>query len=104
VLKYSLWRLALFAVCFAIAWGAFAITTPDRSVGEDQTLYALLIGALGSMVLSWFFLKRMRQDISDRINERVAAHAEAKAADAAGTGPDRRSEDELAEDAEADRG
>ncbi len=67
-------------------------------------LYALLIGALASMVLSWFFLKRMRQDISDRINARVAAHAEAKAADGAGAGPDRRSEDEIAEDAEADRG
>jgi len=100
VLKYSLSRLVLFAVCFGLAWLGFSLASPDHTVDQDQVLFALLIGALVSMALSWVLLKRMREDISDRINERVAARTHVGAD---GQATDRRSVDELAEDAEADR-
>jgi len=98
VLKYSLSRLVLFLVCFALAWGGFALAAPDHVVGQDQMLFAVLIGALVSMALAFWLLRGQRERISDRINERVAARAEARS-----QGTVQRSADELAEDAEADR-
>lgn len=91
VLKYTIARFALFGVCYGVLW-LVGMRSPD------QVLWLLVAAALLSMVLSIFVLKPLRDQASDRINERVAkslaAHEARKHLPP--------TQDEAAEDAEAD--
>ncbi len=90
MLRYAVARIGLFLLCYA------ALFLMGMR-GSDQQLFAVLIAALVSMVLSFWLLKGMRDRVSDQINARVAARMAQRAAH-----PDRRGEDEIAEDAEDD--
>ena len=115
MLKYTVVRLGLFAVCYGIVWAVW-LRGLDSDFGSlilthpDQMFWGLVIAAVSSMAVSFFALRQMRDDISDGINERVnrrlSAKAAADAAEAAHHPQRRRSAadaDADAEDAEADR-
>lgn len=65
-LAYSLARLGVFAACLGIGW----------LVGLRDPLVLLLVAATVSMLISLFFLARLRDrfsaDVADRIDERRA--------------------------------
>jgi hypothetical protein len=116
VLKYTVVRLGLFAVCFGIVWAVW-LRGLDSDLGSllrtypDQMFWGLVIAAVSSMAVSFFALRGMREQISDginaRVNRRLSARAEAAGAPGT-TGSKRRraavDEDADAEDAEADDG
>ncbi len=90
MLKYSLARLGLFAVCFAASYAVFGT---GLIAVADPILWSVLVGAIVSMALSFWLLAGLREAVSDRINQRVADAGAERAAN-------RRSADELAEDEE----
>ena len=114
MLKYTVVRLGLFAVCFGIVWAVW-LRGLDSDFGSlirsypDQMFWGLVIAAVSSMAVSFFALRQMREDISTGINERVNRRLSAKGADTdsanLASAPRRRSaadDDADAEDAEAD--
>ncbi|MFZ1287094.1 MAG: DUF4229 domain-containing protein [Candidatus Phosphoribacter sp.] len=113
MLKYSVLRIGLFAVCFAVIWAVWlrGLESDFMSLVRrypDQVFWALVAAAVISMIVSLFGLRRMREDISQSINDRVNARLEMRARNAA-EHPERRSArsgldaDAADEDAEADR-
>jgi hypothetical protein len=114
VLKYTVVRLGLFAVCFGIVWAVW-LRGLNSDFGSlirthpDQMFWGLVIAAVSSMIVSFFALRQMREHISDGINERVNRRLRGRAEAAASDGSDgskrRRTaadDDADAEDAEAD--
>ena len=114
MLKYTVVRLGLFAVCFGIVWAVW-LRGLDSDFGSlirsypDQMFWGLVIAAVTSMAVSFFALRQMREDISTGINERVNRRLSAKGGDtdpASSEGAQRRrsaaDDDADAEDAEAD--
>ncbi|MGV1007931.1 MAG: DUF4229 domain-containing protein [Dermatophilaceae bacterium] len=86
MLKYTVLRLGIFAVCFGVLW-LVGMRSPD------QFFLLLLLAALISMGISFFALKGPRNQLSEQIDARVTrALARNNTA----------SEDEQAEDREAD--
>lgn len=101
MLKYSLARLGLFVVCFLAVWAVWLrALQPDAGQlmksHPNEVLIALVIAALGSLVLSLWMLRGMRDAASRRIEERVNHTLAERAARRHEPDPD-----ELAEDAEA---
>ena len=88
MVRYSLLRLLVFLGCVSLLWLA---GLRDR----DQLPYLVVGAALLSAVISYFALRRFREDYSAQVAHKLEARAAAKRA-AAPT----RSADELAEDAE----
>jgi Protein of unknown function (DUF4229) len=86
MLRYSLLRLLIFFGVLAALW---LLGLRD----QDEQLILLVLGAIISMVISFFVLKPFREDYSRQIAERVERRAQARqrARDAS---------DEQAEDAE----
>ncbi len=86
MLKFSVLRLAIFFACLGLLWLA-GLRSPD------QLFLLLLLAAVISMVISFFALKGPRNQFSaqidDRVNRALARHNAV-------------SEDEAAEDQEAD--
>lgn len=91
MLKYSILRLALFGACLGVLW-LVGLRSPD------QQLLLVALAAVISMGLSFFLLRGPRDEVSDRITERLAKRIETKQG-AAAKDVDR---DADAEDAEAD--
>lgn len=86
---YSILRFGLFFVCFAIAY----------ALGHGD-LYGLFGAAIVSALLSWFFLRRPREQVAEGLAERIEGRVEKK------QGASRASRwdlDNEAEDAEIDR-
>ncbi len=111
MLKYTVVRLGLFAVCFGVVWAVW-LRGLDSDFGSlirsypDQMFWGLVIAAVVSMAISFFALRQMREDISTGINDRVNRRLSARAEAAAAEHPNRRrtaaDEDAEAEDAEAE--
>ena len=89
MLKYTIWRLGIFFGCLLLGW--------LLGLRNDPTLL-LLISAVVSVLLSFFLLRRQRDEFSDRIAARLEQRQQARrvAADA----PHRAPTDEQVEDAE----
>ncbi len=85
VLRYSVMRLMIFFGCLILFW-----LIGLRS--QDQQPLLLVLSALTSLVVSYFFLRRDRDAMSNRLAAKVEERAERRRA-AVG-------EDEEAEDAE----
>jgi Protein of unknown function (DUF4229) len=90
VLRYSLLRLLVFLGCVSLLWLA---GLRDR----DQLPYLVVGAALLSAVISYFALRRFREDYSAQVAHTLEARAAAKRAASASAVP---SADEEAEDAE----
>mgnify|MGYP001374542624 FL=1 len=110
MLKYTVVRLGLFAVCFVVVWAVW-LRGLDSDFGSlirrypDQMFWAVVIAAIASMAISFFALRGMREDISEGINERVNRRMAAQAEAATHEHPQRRrlgDEDAEAEDAAAE--
>lgn len=92
MLKYTVVRLQLFAVCFGIVWAVW-LRGLDGDFGSlirsypDQMFWGLVIAAVSSMAVSFFALRQMREDISTGINERVNRRLSAKGADTDSANP-----------------
>lgn len=90
MLRYSLLRLLVFLGCVSLLWLA-------GLRGRDQLPYLVLGAALLSAVISFFALRRFREDYSAQLARTIEARTAAKRAAATSTAP---SADEEAEDAE----
>jgi hypothetical protein len=93
MLKYSILRLALFGACLGLLW-LLGLRSPD------QQLLLVALAALISMGLSFFLLRGPRDEVSDRITERLAKRVEDKQAAAHDVDHDAGAEDAEAEIAE----
>jgi Protein of unknown function (DUF4229) len=88
MLRYSLLRLLVFLGCVSLLW---LLGLRDR-----DELFLLVVGAaLLSAVISYFALRRFREQYSEQVAERIEQRSAAKRA----AGPQRSADDE-AEDAE----
>ena len=88
MLRYTVLRLLVFLGCLSGLW-LLGLR------GEDQLLLLVVAAALLSAVISYFGLRRFREEYSAQLAERIERRSAARQA----TGPTR-SEDEVAEDAE----
>jgi hypothetical protein len=88
MLRYSLLRLLIFFGVLALLW---LLGLRDR----DEQLILVVGAALLSMVISYFVLRRFREDYSREIAQKLERRAEAKQKKRAAQN------DEAAEDAEA---
>ena len=88
MLRYSLLRLLVFLGCVSLLW---LVGLRDR-----DDLFLLVVGAaLLSAVISYFGLRRFREDYSAQVARKLEERSAAKRAAAP-----KPSQDELAEDAE----
>jgi hypothetical protein len=88
VIRYTLLRLLIFAICLYVFW-----LLGLRS--ETELPYLVIAAALTSMVISYFALRSMREQFSAQVAHRIeerSASRQSKGGDA----------DESAEDAEVD--
>lgn len=92
VARFTVLRLAIFLACLALLW-----LLGLRSV--DQQIWLVLGAGVLSMVVSYFVLRRQREAVSERIDERVTRAMEHRAERRALHQP---SADEIAEDREAE--
>lgn len=88
MIRYSLLRLLIFAVCLFAFW-----VLGLRS--ETELPYLVIAAALTSMVISYFALRPMREEFSAQVAHRIEERTAAKEAN-------RDQADETAEDAEVD--
>ena len=88
MVRYTLLRLMIFFACLLAFW-----LLGLRN--QDQQVFLLLASALTSIVVSYFFLRRERDQFSERIAARIERRNAARQA-AVGL-------DEEAEDAELDQ-
>jgi hypothetical protein len=87
VVRYTVLRLLIFFGVLAALW-LLGLREPE------QQILLLVLAAAISMLISFFVLKRFRDDYSRQINERIQARAQAKQERRAAAS------DEQAEDAE----
>ncbi|MEO8827269.1 DUF4229 domain-containing protein [Lapillicoccus sp.] len=87
MLKYTVFRLMIFLACLLLFW-LVGLRSPDQQV------LLLLLSAGTSLVISFFVLRRQRDEFSERVAARVERRQKARQTIV--------SEDELAEDAELD--
>ncbi len=92
MLRYTIWRLGIFFSCLLLAW--------LLGLRNDPTLL-LLVSAVVSVLLSFFLLRRQRDQFSERIAARIEQRQEARRA--ATDGPAGAPTDEQVEDAEITR-
>lgn len=84
MIRYSLYRLAIFAACVGFFW----LIGLRR---DDQMLLLLGLSAVVSLVVSYFALQRQRDRFSEQINARLERRLSAQA--------ERHGVDEAVEDA-----
>jgi hypothetical protein len=85
MLRYTLLRLLVFAGCLAALWLA-------GLRGEEDLLLLVVGAALLSAVISFFALRRFREDYSAQLAERIDRRTAAKRAQT-GAGSDEDAED-----------
>jgi hypothetical protein len=95
VLRYTILRLLVFLGCVAGLWLA-------GLRGEEDLLLLVAGAALLSAVISYFGLRRFREDYSAQLAEKIDRRLEAKQSKQAAAGV--AATDEDAEDAETARG
>ena len=88
MLRYSLLRLLIFLGCVSLLW---LVGLRDR----DELLLLVVIAALLSAVISYFGLRRFREDYSAQLAQKIEQRSAAKQA-----APRTKSVDEIDEDAE----
>ena len=88
MLRYTLLRLLVFLGCVCVLW---LLGLRDR----DQLLLLVVGAALLSAVISYFGLRRFREDYSAQLAHRIEQRSAARQA-----APRAKSQDELAEDSE----
>ena len=95
MVRYTILRLLVFLACVAALWLA-------GLRGEEDLLLLVAGAALLSAVISYFGLRRFREEYSAQLSAKIEQRLEAKQSRnaAAGVGPT----DEDAEDAETSRG
>lgn len=79
-ITYTLWRLGIFAVAFAVL--VVALRLPLESLGiAGFAVYAIagLVAALISLTVSYIFLARLREAVAQDIVDRRARRHEADA-------------------------
>lgn len=85
MVKYTLFRIMIFLACLLLFW-LVGLRSPD------QQILLLLLSAVTSLVVSFFVLRRQRDEFSERIAAKVERRQQIRR-EVVG-------EDELAEDAE----
>jgi hypothetical protein len=88
MLRYSLLRLLIFLGCVSLLW---LVGLRDR----DELLLLVVLAALLSAVISYFGLRRFREDYSAQLAQKLEERSAAKQA-----APVTKSVDEVDEDAE----
>ena len=88
MLRYSLLRLLIFLGCVSLLW---LLGLRDR----DELLLLVVLAALLSAVISYFGLRRFREDYSAQLAQKLEQRSAAKQA-----APATKSVDEVDEDAE----
>ncbi len=88
MVRYTLLRLLIFFGCLVFFW-LVGLRRPDQQV------YLLLASALVSVVLSYFVLRREREQFSARIAERIERRSQVRRS---ATGVDEEAEDAELED------
>ena len=71
MLRYTAMRGGLFVVCFAVIWGLVYLRVLPAGLGDANLLWVLLLSMLISAPLSWTLLRRVRDDASVQISQRV---------------------------------
>lgn len=66
---YTLARLGLFVAAFAVVWFA---TTPWLNHTPGRVLWVAFFGLVISAVLSWVFLRGLRDKFAARISDRAS--------------------------------
>ena len=95
MLKYTIWRLGIFFGCLLLGW--------LLGLRNDPALL-LLVSAVVSVLLSFFLLRRQRDEFSDRIAAKLEERQRVRRlATEAPDAPDREPTDEQVEDAEIAR-
>ena len=95
MLRYTILRLLVFFACVAALWLA-------GLRGEEDLLLLVAGAALLSAVISYFGLRRFREEYSAQLSEKIEKRLEAKQGRNAAAGGGATDED--AEDAETARG
>jgi len=88
MVRYTLLRLLIFFGCLVFFW-LVGLRRPDQQV------YLLIASALASVVLSYFVLRREREQFSARIAERIERRSQLRHS---ATGVDEEAEDAELED------
>ncbi len=88
MMRYTVLRIVVFLVCLTALWLA-------GLRGQDNALLLVAGAAILSAVISYFLLRRVREDYSAQLAERIARRTAAKR-----TRPDGSPTDEDVEDAE----
>lgn len=87
--RYTVMRLMIFFGCLVLLWLVFAALKIE---GEDKPLVLIGAAAILSAGVSWFVLREPREQMSERIAEKVEARRA------------RHELDDVAEDVEDERG
>ncbi len=88
MVRYTLLRLLIFFGCLVFFW-LVGLRRPDQQV------YLLIASALASVVLSYFVLRREREQFSAKIAERIERRSQVRRS---ATGVDEEAEDAELED------
>jgi hypothetical protein len=71
MLRYTGMRAGLFVVCFAVIWGLVYVRILPAALGRSNLLWVLLLALVVSAPLSFVLLRRVREDASVQISQRV---------------------------------
>ncbi|GAA3394396.1 DUF4229 domain-containing protein [Streptomyces roseoviridis] len=71
MLRYSLLRLGIFAGSFLALWGLVYLGVLPRGLGDSNLLWVLLLSVVVSAPLSYVLLRKERDQLSERIVEKV---------------------------------
>ncbi|MEU4096993.1 DUF4229 domain-containing protein [Streptomyces sp. NPDC026673] len=71
MLRYSLMRLGLFAVCFLVIWGLVYVRVLPAGLGDSNLLWVMLLALVISAPLSFVVLRGVREQASVQVASRV---------------------------------
>ncbi|MEU8761147.1 DUF4229 domain-containing protein [Streptomyces sp. NPDC048659] len=71
MLRYTLMRLGIFAGSFLALWGLVYVGVLPRGLGDSNLLWVLLLAVVVSAPLSFVLLRKVRDEASAEIVEKV---------------------------------
>jgi hypothetical protein len=71
MLRYTAMRAGLFVDCFAVIWALVYVRVLPAALGRSNLLWVLLLSLIVSAPLSFVLLRKVREDASVQISQRV---------------------------------
>ncbi|OKJ57484.1 DUF4229 domain-containing protein [Streptomyces sp. CB02261] len=71
MLRYTLMRLGIFAGCFLALWGLVYVGVLPRGLGDSNLLWVLMLSLVISAPLSFVLLRKVRDEASAQVVEKV---------------------------------